>query len=348
MLVVAGLSLKNLKPKVWDPDSQYFLPSLQAVMVSYADFHAMPARRKTAMDQGLHGYLGIPPNIKIYLDNGAFYFLGRGSITPTYEYEEFVQNAQPDWYPIPQEFIPTPSMSLDHQLSCFNRTMTVNRSFGHDDFVPVIHISQLLPKYIKEVSSHERLAAKPAIALGGIVPNLLRAPKAIPYEHILENLWKVRVAFASKQLHVFGIGGTATLHLAALVGFDSLDSSGWRNRAARGIIQLPGRGDRMLADLGNWRGRRPRKDEMDLLEQCVCPACHYHGIDGLKAPGITGFSNRATHNLWILLEEANWIIKRLGTGAYESEFKQRLDNTIYLPLIEQVFSERLNRIRKSG
>ncbi len=53
-----------------------------------------------------------------------------------------------------------------------------------------------------------------------------------------------------------------------------------------------------------------------------------------------------THNPWILLEETNWITERFGTGAYESEFRQRLDNTIYLPLIEQVFSERLNRISK--
>ena len=76
MLLVAGLSLKNLKPRVWDMHSPYYLSDVQAVMVSYADFHRMPAQRRRAMEQGLHTYLGIPERIKVYLDNGAFYFRG--------------------------------------------------------------------------------------------------------------------------------------------------------------------------------------------------------------------------------------------------------------------------------
>ena len=72
--------------------------------------------------------------------------------------------------------------------------------------------------------------------LGGIVPNLLRSPKAVPYQEILDSLRHVRQTFANKEIHVFGMGGTATLHLAILLGMDSVDSSGWRNRAARGIV----------------------------------------------------------------------------------------------------------------
>lgn len=94
--IVAGLSLKNLKPRVWDLTSSYYLPALSAVMVSYADFHRMSASRYTAMAQGLHTYLGVPAHIKIYLDNGAFYCLGRDGGTPSKEYEEFVTQAKPD------------------------------------------------------------------------------------------------------------------------------------------------------------------------------------------------------------------------------------------------------------
>ena len=57
MLLVAGLSLKNLKPRVWDVHSPYYLSDVQAVMVSYADFHRMPAQRRGAMEEGLHAYL---------------------------------------------------------------------------------------------------------------------------------------------------------------------------------------------------------------------------------------------------------------------------------------------------
>jgi 7-cyano-7-deazaguanine tRNA-ribosyltransferase len=297
MLVIAGLSLKNLKPRVWDPKAEYFLPRLQGIMVSYADFHAMPARRAKAIEQGLHAYLEVPRSTRIFLDNGAFYFLGRSGITPSKEYDEFVRKAKPDWYPIPQDYIPTPSMSLREQRECLQRTMAVNRSFEYDGFVPVIHVSRVLGEYIYAIRENNYLSSKPVIALGGIVPNLLRAPRALPYKDVINSLWLIRDVFAHKQLHVFGLGGTATLHLAGLMGFDSVDSSGWRNRAARGIVQLPGMGDRVVAELGNWRGRRPNQREIEILKRCKCPSCLRHGVEGLKSPGINGFCNRATHNL---------------------------------------------------
>src|SRR5207249_1811358 len=114
-----------------------------------------------------------------------------------------------------------------------DRTMEINRWYQHDGYVPVIHVSRLLDEYIECVKANSKLAAKPHLALGGIVPNLLRTPKAISYSDVLGTLERVRREFAGKKVHVFGIGGTATLHLAKLLGMDSVDSSGWRNRAAR-------------------------------------------------------------------------------------------------------------------
>ena len=56
MQVIAGLSLKNLKPRVWDPESPHYLPALEAVMVSYAEVHAMPWLRERAMKEGLRKF----------------------------------------------------------------------------------------------------------------------------------------------------------------------------------------------------------------------------------------------------------------------------------------------------
>jgi 7-cyano-7-deazaguanine tRNA-ribosyltransferase len=134
---------------------------------------------------------------------------------------------------------------------------------------------------------------------------------------VLGHLKRTREAFADKRIHVFGIGGTATLHLAALLRMDSVYSSGWRNRAARGIVRLLGRGDRSIADLGKWRGRAPSSEEWETLRKCGCPACREHGLDGLKASQIAGLSNRATHNLWTLLEEARLIQHHLSAGTDE-------------------------------
>jgi hypothetical protein len=344
VIIVAGLSLKNLQPRVWDPLSPYYLPTLSAVMVSYADFHRVPVRRYRAMQQGLHAFLGVSAHVKIYLDNGAYYFLGHSGGTPKEAYEEFVTAAKPDWWPIPQDFIPTPKMPHKEQRRRYTQTMAVNVAYQDDGYVPVIHICQFLNSYITAVQRHAQLSLKPAIALGGIVPNLLRSPKAIPYQEVLDSLRHVRQTFAEKDIHVFGIGGTATLHLAALLGMDSVDSSGWRNRAARGIVQLPGSGDRMVANLGSWRGREPNGNEWATLAACLCPACSQFGIEGLRATGLTGFSNRATHNLWTLLDEAQRIGAHLADGSYQTWYKHHLDNSIYLPLIEQTVHKHQNSV----
>lgn len=342
MKIVACLSLSNMNPKVWDSTSPYYLKNLEAVMISYAEFDQKLAKRRKAMEQGLHTFLGVSEKIKIYLDNGAFFISRSGGEVSRQEYEEFIKKAKPDWYPIPQDYIPFPKMSNAAQLACLQRTMEVNWAYCYNGFVPVIHISRHLDKYLKLLNADERLREKPAVALGGIVPNLLRSPKAMSYNNLLNNMYRVRTQLANKQLHVFGIGGTATLHIAALLKMDSVDSSGWRNRAARGIIQLPGSGERMIAELGNWKGRRLEIEELMKLQECTCPACQQYGIKGLELSGINGFCNRATHNLWILIEEARLINDHLIAGTYKEWYKEHLVNSTYRQLIDKIVEMSLN------
>ncbi len=342
MLVVAGLSLRNLHPRVWDEKSPYYLPNLKAVMLSYGEFHQMAARRKQVMKIGLHEYLGLskrPKSVRVYLDNGAFHFLRQNEETERKHYRDFVKKAKPDWYPIPFDSIPTPQMCNDDQRACFKRTMDINRWYEHDGYIPVIHASRLLAEYIQSVKANTKLLNKRGLALGGMVPNLLRMPKAVSHSDLLAVLEQVRSEFPHKELHVFGIGGTATLHIARLLGMDSVDSSGWRNRAARGLVQLPGCGDRMVKNLGNWRGRLPNEEEWAILRRCQCPACAQFGLKGLKSKGLLGFCNRATHNLHILLSEAEWIEKRIASGTYPRAYAQRLDNTVYRPLIKKLVKD---------
>jgi len=145
---------------------------------------------------------------------------------------------------------------------------------------------------------------------------------------VLEKLIHVRQEFRDKKLHVFGIGGTATIHIAALLGINSVDSSGWRNRAARGTVQLPGQ---------IWAVGK----EWEILAECQCPACKQYGLDGLKANLVQGFRNRATHNLWVLLEEARLIEEQLVGSDYENWYLIHLDNTLYKPLIKEILETEL-------
>jgi queuine/archaeosine tRNA-ribosyltransferase len=314
-------------------------------MVSYADFHKMPTRRRKAMEVGLRAYLGVPEGVGVYLDNGAFYFASQKGGAPLDDYEEFVEKTHPDWRPIPQDYIPSPSMSSRKQRDCFTRTMDVNRRYQHNGYVPVVHIGKHITEYTECIHSDDRLSRKKYIALGGIVPNLLRKPKALPYGTVLEGLRHVRQTFAEKSIHVFGVGGTATLHLTALLGFNSVDSSGWRNRAARGIVQLSGSGERVVAELGKWRGRRPSEEEWGILRRCKCPACRQHKLEGLKARELHGFCCRATHNLWVLLQENQWLLKHISAGTYRRNYVRRLDNSIYRPIIDELLLRLAGRRR---
>jgi len=341
MEIVVGLSLTNLKPHVWQPESPYYIPSIKAIMVSYAEFDAAKTRRQKAMALGLRQYLEVPEGISIYLDNGAFSFWKKSRQVPHQEYLAFIKKAKPDWYTIPQDYIPAPAMTNSEQQTCLTQTMQMNRAYSYDGFVPVIHVCRSLQTYIDLFQAEPKLNTKSHIAIGGIVPNLLRAPKAMPYQEILKNLKHLRQCFSDKKIHVFGVGGTATLHLTALLGMDSIDSTGWRNRAARGIIQLPGKGDRLIAELGSWRGRSLSEEEIKTLHSYKCPACIEFGIEGLSAKGSFGFCNRATHNLWVLLEEAKKIQHHLSNDTYKEWYKTHLDNSTYKPLINYIVEETL-------
>jgi len=319
MIVVAGTSLKQLEPRVWDVNSPYHLAGLSAVMVSYAEIAKAKTFRETATQQGLRAALGAPSSVKVYLDNGAFSVIRSGKRPNATAYWAFVQTAKPDWYPIPADYIPLPNMSSAKQYNCFRNTMHYNRTYSFDGCAPVIHAGGKLDNYIQAFSAHASLRIKPILALGGLVPQLLQTKGARPKTEAIDSIIKVRDWFKG-AIHVFGIGGTATLHLAAILGLDSADSSGWRNRAARGIIQLPGRGDRLLTQLGTWRGRELSTEEYDMLAACPCPGCAEAGIEGLKATGTPGFSRRATHNLHVLLVELEEIEKRPASNTYVGSF----------------------------
>jgi hypothetical protein len=343
LLVVAGLTKKNLQPRVWDPASPYHLPQLRAVMISYADFHRRRSWREAAMAVGLRAYLGVPDGVQIFLDNGAFALLSGGAPPPVGAYEVFVSKARPDWYPIPLDYIPTPAMDGGTQQRYFEQTMAMNRAYAHDGFVPVVHVGPCLEQFVQALAAEPQLAGKRGVALGGIVPNLLRRSQARPYDEVLAALRQMRAVFGERKIHVFGMGGTATLHLAALLCIDSVDSSGWRNRAARGLIQLPGTGDRIVTQLGNWRGRQLSPDEAAILDNCGCPPCQKFGGESIRARGLPGASHRATHNLWVLLQESHLIEEHLQSGTYAGWYRDHLDNTIYGRLIDHIVKHDVER-----
>ena len=338
MEIVAGTTLKQLEPRVWDPKSRYYLPQLRAIMVSFAEFKLAKTLREKALEEGIHKALGTPEGVRVYLDNGAFSSIRSGESPDSRAYWKFAKAVKPDWYSIPADFIPLPSMTHEEQYQCFKKTMYYNRAYSFDGCVPVVHAGVKLDQYLKAFATHDELSQKKMLALGGLVPQLLQTKGTGPKTQVVDSIISVRKQIKGK-IHVFGIGGTATLHLAAILGLDSADSSGWRNRAARGIIQLPGRGDRLLTQLGNWRGRGLDKKEREMLAACQCPGCAEAGVKGLKASGAIGFYRRATHNLHVLLNELEEIERRLRNGTYEQWYSTHVFNSVFLKLIDYAIKQ---------
>ena len=342
MLVVVGTQLDH-GPRFWDKSDKWYLPQVRAIMVSYADFHKSRRKRRAAMDIGLRAYLGLDHKTLVYLDNGSFTFWRKGLERPINEYVEFVNEARPDWYPVPADYIPHPQLPNNEQKELFSQTMKINRRYAGQGFVPVVHAGDWLGEYLEGL---ERTGLLPSgqVALGGLVPRLLTSKGSKSRREVVDAIKQARECIGS-GLHVFGIGGLGTLHLAASLGVHSIDSVGWRNRAARGLILLPGRGERSVVALGNWRGVEVSEVERQMIERCRCPACRRSGFDGLRASnsrhnkagrgnGTSGFNRRAIHNLWTLLKEADEVDVKLRNGEYPEWYRKHVSGSILLSLIE--------------
>lgn len=312
MEVVAGLSLKNWRPRVWDRSSPEFVPKLSAVMLSFDEFRRRRPLREMAMAGGCGAVLGRgSAAVRVYLDNGSFACLGRGHEPAIEEFRDFVAAARPHWHPVPADYIPKPTDSRRRQRVLFERTVDVMRAHAGAGGCPVIHAGPWLDRYLEAL---RELGLDRQLAVGGLVPHLLNSPGA-QRRRTIQLLRRVRREFPGR-IHVFGIGGIVTLHLAAALGCDSADSSGWRHRAARGLVLLRGRGERCAVKLGSWLGRTLTPDDWDELRRCRCPSCRVRGAEALKQTGIEGFAGRAVHNLSVLLDEAALIDRHLARGDF--------------------------------
>ena len=75
MLLVAGVSVRNLVPRFWDPSDPHCIPGVRALMVSFRDFAGLPGSLRRVEKEGLRKFLGLPDGYQVFIDNGAFHSL---------------------------------------------------------------------------------------------------------------------------------------------------------------------------------------------------------------------------------------------------------------------------------
>lgn len=108
----------------------------------------------------------------------------------------------------------------------------------------------------------------------------------------------VKKLFPKSKLHVFGIGGTTTMNLIYGAGADSVDSVGWRLKAAHGAIQLPGLSDRFLFPRKNKSRKVLEEEHEEEFLKCEC-GVNPHTRENLDK----SFNLRALHNAYVYLNE---------------------------------------------
>ncbi|KKK54318.1 hypothetical protein LCGC14_3085950, partial [marine sediment metagenome] len=111
------------------------------------------------------------------------------------------------------------------------------------------------------------------IGIGSLVPLVksMKGSKKNGIESFIYALITLRKLLPHSFIHAFGIGGTMA-YLGILGGIDSYDSNGWIQKAAYGVIQLPGVSDRFLKKENHKRpniinGRKQNISYLPLLEE---------------------------------------------------------------------------------
>jgi len=325
---VCGVLLSNPLP-FWRKDYRYHLPQIDKILISFYEIHRSKKLRKIFENSLYDNKLKFPKHLKIFLDNGAFSFIKKGEENIK-DYIEFVKKVKPYWYPIPMDYIPHPSEDKETQFEKFKKTMEINKKYMDKGFVPVIHAGIFFEKFVEEIKKVNSHPEK--IAIGGLVPHMLLSRNG-SREVVINVLKHLRKEFPRTNIHVFGIGGITTIYLLKLAQVNSFDSVGWRVRAAWGIIQIKGFGERqiMLRDKG-WKVPQISEEEKEFLKKCKCPICSKNLQDLMKEKSIEGFEARAIHNLYTLSEEITYI----NTLKTKKHLLDYIDVTIKSSFIKKI------------
>jgi tRNA-guanine family transglycosylase len=145
-------------------------------------------------------------------------------------------------------------------------------------------------------------------------------------------------------------------YLGILSGIDSYDSNGWIQKAAFGVIQLPGISDRFLKKKSHNRpylikDRKQRNckepiNEIDIFMNCKCDACmpfykeNWTDKDWkIKQDAFSGRGEgprklRSIHNVSLYQNEINEIRKVIEKRKLLEFIKNRLKFSIYYKFID--------------
>lgn len=288
----------------------------------------------------------------IMLDSGGFVYQISGKSPPSVdEYLNMVNTHKPDIV-VALDFPLTPLSKHENEMR-IRRTLKniveIQEKFSslHVNVMPVIHgfsiktiesMLQFMERYDIDLSY---------VGMGSLVP-LIRHRVKGGRKIIVDLIAYVRKRLSSSILHIFGIGGTTTMHIMFFLGVNSIDTAAWERKAANGVIQLPGIGDRFLSKKPHNRTIL-KPSEMNVLKECKCPICSNYENTEQKMKILDNKRDcRVVHNAWVYQREVDIAREMVNQGNYEKYIEKVLRSASFLSLFHYAKSvakqNRLNHI----
>lgn len=326
-------------PRPW----KHFL--IDGLMVNAYDILRRPKVCSKVLEMNVHRFLDFSG--LIMMDSGGFLFMKQESlkIHPK-DILELYRKSKPNFgvildYPL------NPNLSSNEvkrrQKVTLKNTEYMIKNFdeSNPELIPVIHgySSHSIRWFLNELF---RIGNFKIYAIGSLVPSVFSQRGARRLYNVIRLVTYVRRKLPDKIIHVFGVGSTLTMHLMFYLGVDSVDSSGWRKKAAYGAIQLPGIGDRYITRKKKSKNYPDLSvEERKILDACKCPVCKEHSLEDL----MHSFKLRALHNAWVHqneVENARKLIKE-GIEEYEKYIKKIFEKTIFNKFFKYAMKMRRRR-----
>jgi 7-cyano-7-deazaguanine tRNA-ribosyltransferase len=299
-------------------------PSAAESIFSVSDLIAKRSMRERLLHQGVHAL--CPVRQRVMIDSGGYQFLRTGTFPLKWnELVTFYNEIGADMgvaldRPITPKDSPADAKTIVRRN--LERYVSMRRHGRRDlEIVPVLHgsTSALAEWECKALAAID--TAPPLIGLGGVVPHLVEITRNFRFGRdftakielvrmLGERVLLARQYFPKSRLHVFGAGGTVSIALAIGAGAHSVDSSGWRVRAAFGCILGPwGRQLRVRSRL-----QSPTAFATTLkaaMTGCRCPVCGTSKRQRASLRLIHSFESRAIHNLWMQFSDLERVRAKL-------------------------------------
>lgn len=308
---------------------------METLLVNAYDIVSHPNACQSIQKNGIHRFLAY--NGLVMMDSGGFLFQQKNKldVSPN-TILDLYHLANPDIgvildYPLN----PLQSYYINYRRwkKTIDNTIYMYQNNGTSVLMPVLHGYTLRKlrnacREIKKIDDDPKI-----IGLGSLVPLIFRTKGMRNFVNsmhfVVDAIKLVRNEFPYTFLHIFGIGSTNSMHLMFSLGVDSLDSTGWRLKAAYGRIQLSGIGDRYVQKHHNGR-KVISEAEKNKLSLCECPVCRNHTIKEQIKILDESFKKRALHNAWVFMKEEKMFKESLEKGSTETFVKNRLENSPFL------------------